>query len=554
MSTSHTTQAQETKPGNPATKTVDAARFSALSVSAIADDPRLAQRINLPEGKTYHLGELFEELSRQTGVSISADDADSASGKRITVALRDVPLSQAMNAVWSLLSYQRAYWHWNRTGTGTFAYRLSRSSDARQYGVSTRQRVQKSFEDEATTLLRSLNMTQEERKILGETNPTAATYLGDERIRTGLKLLASLPEATRQAVLRGEQRMDLRVADLPPSEQAIADTLWNDVRGSSTTSARDVVIRRNTFPGGISPWLMIGVGDENRTSGRGYVGGVPFEKEWQQRLGEEWQLPGDKSGDDREGQPLKKSEASDAPKTGDGRDGASLARHLSEVSQASPLSFLARLPTELPRQPAAPAYGKTLESYLATAQEQSGLRHKWRDGILLLEYRGNLTAEESAVPWAFVKELRASEGTAAQGVLPLSLMAKAAYNLTPPQLFELAGEFPIMTMVADWQKTFTGLHRSPKRIDAIVSERGLRIVEMEPLPPGLEVVLDSLKKEGRAAPERIRFSRYEGVGQNKEKITSLGVYLLDKDGDTVYGQSYPYKTQTVKAEPTKPAL
>lgn len=70
-------------------------------------------------------------------------------------------------------------------------------------------------------------MTQAERTALAETNPRVASYLGDEGIRKGLKFLAGLPEATRQGVLRGEQQLNLRVADLPPSEQAIAKSLWD---------------------------------------------------------------------------------------------------------------------------------------------------------------------------------------------------------------------------------------------------------------------------------------------------------------------------------------
>lgn len=532
----------------------EVARFSALPATAITDDPRLAQHINLLEGKTYYLGELLEEISRQTGVPVSADETDSASGKRITVVLRDVPLSEALNAVWSLLSYQGASWHWNRTGTEKFTYVLSRSSQARQYGVLTRGKIQKSFEDEAAILFQGLDLTPEERAALAKTKPRAAAYLDNERIRNGLKLLATLPDATLRSVLRGEQEMNLRVTELSPSEQSRAGLLWDNDKGSSTTPASRMRIVTQTFQGGITPYLLIAVGDDDRTTGRGYIGGVPFEKEWQQRLGVEWQLPGDKTGDEREGQTLQKPKVTDPSKTDNVRTGVEspdklLVKHLSEVSQAVPLSFMARIPITAPRKPIAPVYGATLESYLGKVSEQSRLRHKWRDGILLLEYEGDILAEDSAVPWSFVKELRASEATTTQRVLPLSIMAKAASQLTRLQLLELAEEFPIMTMVAEWQKTFIGLHRSPERISRIVSKRGLRLVEIRPLPSGFEEAINSLKQQGHNAPEMMRISKYDSVGQNDEKTSWLGIYLLNKSGNVVHGQSYPYRIEIVKGKP-----
>jgi len=66
-------------------------------------DTRLQTRVTL---RSPHIlmGELLERLSKQSGVTLTADTWSAAGSDSVTVSLRDVPLADAMNTLWSLFS------------------------------------------------------------------------------------------------------------------------------------------------------------------------------------------------------------------------------------------------------------------------------------------------------------------------------------------------------------------------------------------------------------------------------------------------------------------
>lgn len=205
---------------------------SPLSKAMRAEDPRLEKRVTISAPHIY-VGELLEEWARQTGVNLLASDRDGASGEQVTVFLRDVPLAQAMNALYSLVSYQQAAWHWSRSSDpakpGEFRYQLLRPAAARHLSDRLRSQVQEDFEAQADTLLNALKMTPEEQKEAARRDPDVAMLMQDKRLAAGLSAFAAVlsPEA-RQRVLRGAEQPQVKVSDLPEAARSFVRSVWEE--------------------------------------------------------------------------------------------------------------------------------------------------------------------------------------------------------------------------------------------------------------------------------------------------------------------------------------
>lgn len=102
-----------------------------LSDAARQADPRLEKGVTFVSDRIV-IGDLLEKLSALSGVALTAGERDEAGDDEVSVALHDVKVGDAMNALWSLVSYQKATWDWTATGEGKSAsYRLNRPPAAR---------------------------------------------------------------------------------------------------------------------------------------------------------------------------------------------------------------------------------------------------------------------------------------------------------------------------------------------------------------------------------------------------------------------------------------
>ena len=88
-----------------------------LKASEARQDARLEKRVTLSEPRVW-LGDLLEKLTAQTGVSLSAGDSgDGAGDPEVTVFVTGTRLKDLMSALWSLVSYRGAEWHWHCSRT-----------------------------------------------------------------------------------------------------------------------------------------------------------------------------------------------------------------------------------------------------------------------------------------------------------------------------------------------------------------------------------------------------------------------------------------------------
>lgn len=466
-----------------------------ISKTMRAEDHRLEKRVTIFASRVY-VGELLEEWSRQTGVTVSASDRDGASGEQVTVFLKDVPLAQAMNALYSLVSYQQAKWHWSRSsnerkGPGKYRYQLLRPAAARNLAASLRAAVQEDFEAQSGTLLAALNMTPEERREVARRNPEAGALMQSERIMAGLSVFATAlsPEARRR-VLQGYEQPPVKVSDLPEAVRSFVRSVWE--QGQWKRKNRDgewepipeptwIQFSASREAGQIAPSLYIFM---ETIGGYGYLGGTPLEKKWQQKISDGWMLSDDAANNAASNVNLKEPEKQPLLQNqNENLYPLVLLRRLKEVSDAAPLSLMARLPlsgkrasVSIPDNLRKSPYRQTVQAFLeALADNPPYLRHKWREGILLLSDPVALLedVEEARVPWVAVKELRAAQKAAQGGLLSVVEQFDAARRLTQPQLQRLSNdEFPQLRNAALWYDLFRRLERSPEIMQRLQTESG----------------------------------------------------------------------------------
>jgi hypothetical protein len=449
-------------------------------------DQRLDQPVTVRAQRIY-VGDVLDRLSRQAGVALSASLEGEAGDVQIAVFLTHVPLADVMDGLCGLLSYRRAGWLWARFGKpGRYRYRLEQPAAARQLAARLCQESQATLEGEAHDLLAALTMAPDELQQAARQNPRVADLMEDPRMRAGLAVFAeTLPPDTQLAVLRGQQQIRVPVAQLSPRGRAFVQSVWasaghpmrkdNDGPLEPIPEPSWINFDVERFPGTTTPALFIhmeGIG------GYGYLGGVPVERAWQQKMANAWKLPGDAADN-----PISVRSVPQQPEKTTRATQRLLALRLKQLADAVPVSLIARLPRR--QNDPGPPSGQTVHSFLEHLLEAlPPLQSKWRDNILLLTYPGWFRdeAEDSRVPWAVVKQLRQAED-ASGGFLSARALAAAADQLRQPQLQRLAQEeFPVMAHVARWRDLFRLMHRIPQLTTRLLSPAGVPLAD---LPPAL---------------------------------------------------------------------
>jgi hypothetical protein len=503
------------------------------------EDPRLEQRVILSAPRVYS-GELLERLSALTGVSLSAGERDGAADAQLSVFLRDVPLADALDALWSLLSYRDAGWHWEREGEkGGFAYRLIRPLAAQQLAARLEQQLQANFEDEAAIKQAYLGLTPEQLAEKARQDPKARTLVEFPRTREGLRTFSeTLSPEMQQRVLRRQDVITIPVNQLSEQGRAFVKMVWsegehfqiNPVDGSRTPTPEpdSITFFTEQSNGMITPVLAI---DIPGAGAHGYLGGRPLEMAYLRKLDDLWMLPGDKSKDPQTGKPIPAPGKQTAPE-----EIHSLPQRFQQVAEAVPLSLMARLPgrTRLSGglDPGAP-YRQTVEAFLQRLNQGLLLiQSKWRNGTLLLTYPSWFHEEALTVPWALVKKLRQAE-KAGGGLLSLDDLAQTAAQLDVPRLQRLAEEFPVMNNVAYQRDLFALMALSPGVASRLRSKQGVPLAEIQPALASIRGFMRPGEVPGGSAVVRLEV-RERAVGRE------ITFYVLSADGKVVSRMVFIY--------------
>jgi len=469
-------------------------------------DPRLEKRVTLVAAH-LPIGELLEVLSQRSGVALTANDRTEAGDTEVTVALHQAPLADAMNALWSLVSYRQAEWEWRRQGDAkNYRYELARSGAARSLSARLREQLQKEFEGQADTLISALKMTPEELAQAAKRDRLLGSLIDDDRVRPGMSIFAALPPDLRSAVLKGGQTLEIPV---PEPQKLFISTLH--------------------LSGEIAPCLLIdtGFGSIN------YVGGGYMEGGWREKLAALWMLPGDDLDDP---QSAKQAPAPRPPAAPDAR--RPLHSRLLQMAEAAPFSFIARLPDEGSAGDDLPPH-QSLKAYLSRLQETKHVQSKWRHGILLLTTPALLIedADNPPAPWPLVKRLRDAEAPG-DGFLPLAELAHAAHQLSRPQLRRLAAYFPVMDSIAQWQDLFALYDESVSLRPYVKSPAGsTRGDVLETVASNLGLSQTQLNQPGVRTRTRLVEKQHP---ERKPPTHEITVEVVTDKGDVLAAQGLTY--------------
>lgn len=512
-----------------------------ISKSMRREDSRLERRVTLTAA-SIQVGELLERLTQSTGVSLLAGyERDGTADEKVSVFIRNVPLGNLMDGLYSLLSYRIGEWHWQRTGAkGNYRYRFLQTRQAQILAIRLGEKLQSGFEDHAAKMLSAIEKSPVELEAYLRQDPVAATLLNSDRLRAGLSVFAStLSPDVRLAVLRGQAEPLMQVSQLPPDAQRFVQQV------SRTANARErlpdgsfrplpdptwVRFKLSKFARTVAPVMLIEI--EGRGA-YGYLGGPPLARAYLDSLEDLWMLPGDAREDSRT--QARVSAPRDA-KGGDGND-APLVRRFAQLSAARPVSILARVASASSRDPGSP-YDQVMQEYLRKLRDEPfSIHHKWRSGMLLLsdaswfkERIGNRVA-----PYQIVKTLRQSQ-IAGDGYLSLADLGMAASELSEAQLRSIADEFPEMEQVAYWRPVFRLYHQSKTNARQLESPRGL---VLQGNPDAIRLLILSGYEPFLQAKQVAAIGLRQIRREKADPDTRIySVQLLGPDGKKVGGASF----------------
>ena len=543
------------------------------------EDPRLLQHVTVREPHVY-VGELLEMLQTKTGIALSASDRDGAANEQVAIFLNDIPLGDALEALWSLLSYQKAERVWRREGTApsNYQYQFLRPASVGVLAKSLRKDIQKDFVAEADKFMNAIKLPPEELKAAAELDPRLKFVAEDARARAGLQTLAdALSIDQRQDVLRGAGGITIPLSQLPPSGKAFVGMArkemqsWNPTMNIGETDS--IVVDQNMTSGKITPSLFIIV---QPFGGSTYVGGTPFENQWRGIVGAKWLLPGDVATD-----AVKEAVTIPVPAKSlyDKNDNRrKMGRRLAQMTDAAPsLSLLARLPEPAIHGSEADIqtpYNRTVADILSRCSDV-GQPHKWRRNVLLVgcnnwfydAYAEDAEPQNNHLSWSTVKRLR-DEEVNNDGFLTVDTLLWAAATMSASEREQLSrDEFPSLRL-ADRQ-----VQQVRELLSYVGQERTSYLKEMR-TPQGLSVahlpesVVKMLQQlavmDGAPATAPIMAVRLEEFAEKRTRPTvlepnapvrSMRFVFLDRSGTPLGPRTYleiAYPGRTLKSTEAQP--
>ncbi len=416
------------------------------------EDVRLEQRITVSAAR-IQIGDLLERVSKATGVSIRAEEKDGASDPEVSVFLRGLPVADAMDSLWSLVSYKDAEWRWEREGKpGAYTYALTRPLSAQRLGERIAARIQQDFEDEADAYRSAQALSPEQQK----------------------------------AVLRGQQNVTVPLDQLGPHGKALVKMVWdegahykiNPVDGSTSPQPDP---DRVTFmcpwaESHVAPALFINIPGAGAYA---YMGAVPADRAAITYIDDLWLMPGDHKTNTLDDASIP---ANAKPVDGAVPDERSLDGRLRRLSRLTGVSIIARVPDDRSRERTSwtAREERVLLDILRNMPDLlPPIRWKWRGSTLLVANAAWYMESATDVPWPFVRGLLRSQGEH-DGFLTLDDLVAAADKLSGRQILKLMGKFPVLGIASANRWLLASIARSSNlRVD-LQSKRGSGLANLLP--------------------------------------------------------------------------
>lgn len=462
-----------------------------VDAKAATTDPRLNVPMNFDADRMY-LGEALEKISAQTGVMVAVPFNDPSSGIRITCHLKNVTLASFMDSVCSLVGYSKATWQITKEASQqrisylllpTDAWRtlpdhLNREADqaaAKLWNLFLKFSTMSPLERQA-------NKNEFKQALLQDNDDIANSYLEDTPFKnqfwSRFGLVATELSAAQQEQLQQGATISIPINHLTKEHQDLISpylghpfTIKEGVRVDLPPP--DTLVFYFSRQAGNQKRLMrdlyIGVtsGSEGDFTGSGTM--APMEIGLKLRLYNSWLLPGDLRNAAQETDLL--STLPQLPAESFWKRVPSFDLLLTEFADAQNASYIAIVPEDTSDSTTL-SVGKPIKQCFEDLRLRTGLMHKWRNGVLLLNYPSWFYGDDGLYPYDIVKRLRENSRRRNDGrPLMLAEIADPIITLNDAQMKRLAKEFPQV----EYNKTMRPIFVFYKKYPHTHSEDGMAV-------------------------------------------------------------------------------
>lgn len=491
------------------------------------------------------IAEALAEISKQSGVRISANERDGAADESVAVFCKDLPAHRILNALWATMSYQDGPWEWRRNGSkGSFVYVLLQPDAARKLRQKLRYEVEHKLEQDAARLMDAVDASDAQKDavvkdIYGDPEVGFQKYytFTKERLWADVRSLKeALTPEQRQAVLHGDAQIRVPLASLSPATQAYYQAERDGVvqRASSRglrapNGPREIWFSRTQYSG--TPALVIEV--PGTTTHYPVIGGIPVVLSFWAKMKALWKDEGDAKDDPAEARTMTRPpdaqpepEPAPRPRITIGPDGQVVGRpqpytgptaldrltmHFEEIADGAQVPLVARLPQDPTRTGLSDLWGTNLTEYWKQLWNRD-LMEKWHDGVQIVSNIG-WPLEDPPVPGWFVRRLR--KDARPGKLLPFDDEVAAADLLTRDQIGRLEREFPTMKGVAAARGLLAAFRRYPDLVRQAASPQGL------PLTQQAVAALRTLLTQQQAAALEGADARFLTISVQEGKIPDV---------------------------------
>ena len=535
------------KPTVPVATPPVATRIYEKPIVLRKEDPDLEKRVSVDKPFVY-MGELLELLCEQTGVAISASDADGAAGEELTAVLEGMPLADVMDSLVSLLSRRGVRWQWRREGkrrlNSPYTYRLLRPEGyISAYAEAVKRQVQIGFEKDADMMIAGLSMSPDELKRKAVDHPHLSYLNNGHETPYGIRAFRDcLTPAQRLQVLRSRGNgIEIPLSELAPAGQRLekyAHDLDSSLNpGSPLPPTKSAAFWVPKTDGYEVPTLYIGF---DNLGGWSYIGGKSLQAKLLSDEEKEWTHEDEaRTNPDMEARKLSPPQKKDPNLSPYGA--TATPRRFRMLGREGGFSVLARPQRDDHSSTDFEPWRVPIGEYLTEYRTDHSVIHKWRktsDGkpVLLLDFSGwyiqDADPQLVALPWAKIKRLRTEQAKNTNESV-FSFIVLAANTLTGSQQERVKqNEFRIVNWVRErqWFYPFAKwIAANPNRYKQLLSSEGVSMAEVGfAYTP---VFRDSEKPIG----SRVRVA----IQPDTEKAVACRIEFLARDGSVIVSHALP---------------
>jgi hypothetical protein len=502
-------------------------------------DPRLSKPVTV-RSSGQPLGFLLEEITKLTGITVTADD--DAGSEPLYVFVREVPAGELLDSIWSLMSYRGALWKVRVKAAGDVrAYHFEMTREAKRLPWDLDDAEVAASLKELNALIEAANAPPAERsRRLMELKkwryPEWEQYVElsnrvSERWEGFRVIDQAVPPSARWDWLKTGGTVSIPLTDAPSPARSYATGYINMAKkvlnDSGKTSIADGLqvpdrVEVSTWRSFNSPVRKVAISIAG-IGAPALMGNLYTEDQLHSYWTERWTQPGDLLVSKSEGTPIGMI-SQELPENSRVHN---FGLALSRVHQSTNISVLARMPARL--NTGYPDTRSTVGELLALLASAK-YPHKWRNGMMLVSNILSVYNVLYQVPVSVLRDLRERKESSG-GVLTIQDVCALASKTTREQYDALVDQERVLQPTRRLYPMLAWLGSSPLVWNQVRSTAGVQ------LPMFGRMVMAEVAGITPTADFRLRLQTAAGAsGSPKDLLYRFA--LVDGSGKTVWGVGF----------------